>query len=120
MHIMTHVKFRFNQLMLTLIFGIGASEPLGPDRVKYRKNMSDNRFCEFHKSFLKSRNLNISRNKLYILAIQIKCFKMIYNIFMFYESDILIIFRTLENGLNFDNFVKIAHKIAKSKYFVDI
>ena len=42
MAIMTHAKFYFNQLMLTLIFGIRASEPpwawrttekAGPDRV---------------------------------------------------------------------------------------
>ena len=44
---------------------------------------------------LSSRYLNISRNKLYI-------------------------FRTSKNGLNFDYFWKIAHKIAKSKYFSDI
>ena len=39
---MTHAKFHFNRLMLTLIFGIWASEPrawrttekAGPDRVK--------------------------------------------------------------------------------------
>ena len=32
MDIMTHAKFHFNWLMLTLIFGIRASElPLGPD-----------------------------------------------------------------------------------------
>ena len=31
MDIMTHAKFHFNRLMLTLIFGIRASEPpLGP------------------------------------------------------------------------------------------
>ena len=44
MAIMTHIKFHFNWLMLTLIFGIWASEPprawrttekAGPDRVKY-------------------------------------------------------------------------------------
>ena len=43
MAIMTHTKFDFNWLMLTLIFGIWASEPprawrttekAGPDRVK--------------------------------------------------------------------------------------
>ena len=42
MAIMTHAKFHFNRLMLTLIFGIWASEPprawrttekAGPDRV---------------------------------------------------------------------------------------
>ena len=30
MDIMTYPKFHFNRLMLTLIFGIRASEPLGP------------------------------------------------------------------------------------------
>ena len=35
MIIMTHVKFHFNWLMLTLIFGIWASEPPGPgERLK--------------------------------------------------------------------------------------
>ena len=41
MDIMPHAKFHFNRLMLTLIFGIRASEPppprtekAGPDRVK--------------------------------------------------------------------------------------
>ena len=36
MGIMTHAKFHFNRLMLTLIFGIRASEP-EPDRVKTSK-----------------------------------------------------------------------------------
>ena len=45
MAIMTHAKFNFSRLMLTLIFGIRASEPsprawrttekAGPDRVKF-------------------------------------------------------------------------------------
>ena len=44
MAIMTHAKFHFNWLMLTLIFGIWASEPprawrttekAGPDRVNH-------------------------------------------------------------------------------------
>ena len=35
MAIMTHAKFHFNWLMLTLIFGIWASEPPGPgERLK--------------------------------------------------------------------------------------
>ena len=35
MAIMIHAKFHFNQLMLTLIFGIWASEPPGPgERLK--------------------------------------------------------------------------------------
>ena len=42
---------------------------------EYRKNMSNNKFFEIFKSFLKSRDLNISRNKLYILNLQITCFK---------------------------------------------
>ena len=32
----------------------------------------------------------------------------------------LIFLRTPEDGLNFDNFTKIAHKIAKSKCFLNI
>ena len=80
--------------------------------------MSNNRFRKNkEKAFLKWQNLNISRNKLYIRNLQITVFKVIYNMFMFYEFDI---FRTPENGLNFDLFVNLAHKIAKSKYFVDI
>ena len=35
-------------------------------------------------------------------------------------SKSLTFFRTSKNGLNFDYFAKIAHKIAKSKYFSDI
>ena len=55
MAIMTHAKFHFNRLMLTLIFGIWASEPsrawqtaekAGPDRAKRLKMDS---FC-FSKS----------------------------------------------------------------------
>ena len=35
MAVMTHAKFHFNRLMLTLIFSIWASEPPGPgDRLK--------------------------------------------------------------------------------------
>ena len=37
---------------------------------------------------LSSRNLNISRNKLYIWNLQITCFKMIYNMFIFWEFEI--------------------------------
>ena len=84
---------------------------------EYRENMSNNGFRKIQKALLKSQNLIISRNKLYISDLQITFFKMIHNMFIFYESDI---FRTPENDLNFDNFPKIAHKIAKSKYFVDI
>ena len=50
--------------------------------------MSNNNFREIHKSFLKPQNLNILQNNLYSLNLQITCFKMIYNMFMFYESDI--------------------------------
>ena len=50
MAIMTHAKFHFNWLMLTLIFGIWASEPprawrttekAGPDRVKMYITIND-------------------------------------------------------------------------------
>ena len=36
---MTHAKFNFNQLMLTLISGIRASEPLGPRKQLKRPGM---------------------------------------------------------------------------------
>ena len=32
----------------------------------------------------------------------------------------LIFFRIPDNGLNLDNFAKIAHKVEKSKYFLNI
>ena len=75
--------------------------------------MSNDIFREIQKALLKSQNLNISRIKLYIHNLQITCFKTIFNKFMFHESDINF-FRTPENGLNFDDFAKITHKIAKS------
>ena len=62
-------------------------------------------------------NLNISRNKLYTWNLQITHFKMIYDMFVFQEFEI---FRTSKNSLNSDCFAKIAHKIAKSKYFPNI
>ena len=46
MHIMIHVKFHFNWLMLTLIFGI-STEKSGPDRVKLFINTSET----YNKSF---------------------------------------------------------------------
>ena len=42
---------------------------------------------------------------------------MIYDIFVFQEFEI---FSNFKNGLKSDYFAKIAHKIAKSKYFSDI
>ena len=75
-------------------------------------------FAKFLNAFLKLRNLNISRNKLYIWNVQITLFKMIYDMFVFYKS--LRFFRTSKNGLNSDDSMKIAHGIAKSKYFLNI
>ena len=66
---------------------------------------------------LSSRNLNISQNKLYIWNLEITHFKMIYDILC---SKSLKFFRTSKHGLNSDYFAKIAHKIAKSKYFPNI
>ena len=40
-------------------------------------------FAKFVNAFVKPRNLNFSRNKLYIWNLQITCFKMIYNMFVF-------------------------------------
>ena len=42
---------------------------------------------------------------------------MIYDMFVLQEFEI---FQTSKNGLNSDCFAKIAHKIAKSKYFPNI
>ena len=39
-------------------------------------------FAKFVNAFVKPRNLNFSRNKLYIWNLQITCFKMIYNMFI--------------------------------------
>ena len=74
-------------------------------------------FAKFFNAFLKPRNLNFSRNKLYIWNLQITRFKMIYDMFVFLEFEI---FANFQNGLKSDYFAKIAHKIAKSKYFPDI
>ena len=71
-------------------------------------------FAKFLNAFVKPRNLNFSRNKSYIWNLRITRFKMIYDIFVFQESEI---FRTSKNGLKSDYFAKIAHKITKSKYF---
>ena len=40
-------------------------------------------FAKFVNAFVKPRNLNFSRNKLYIWNLQITRFKMIYNMFLF-------------------------------------
>ena len=40
-------------------------------------------FAKFENAFVKPRNLNFSRNKLYIWNLQITRFKMIYNMFLF-------------------------------------
>ena len=83
-------------------------------------------FRDFKKAFMNFRNLlllifspyvNISRNKLYVLILHITFFKMIYNISKFQEFEF---FSNFKKWPKFDNFPKIAHKIAKSKYFVDI
>ena len=59
MVIMTHAKFHFNWLMLTLIFGIGASEPprawrttekAGPDRVKGGEHIDNTKLSIVHYS----------------------------------------------------------------------
>ena len=52
-----------------------------------------------------------------ICNIQITHFKMIHDMFVFYDFEI---FSNFQKGLNSDYFAKIVHKIAKSKYFPDI
>ena len=73
--------------------------------------------AKFLNAFIKPRNLNFSRNKLYIWNLQITRFKMIYDML---SSKSLKFFRTSKNGLKSGYFAKIAHKIAKSKYFANI
>ena len=50
-------------------------------------------FAKFVNAFEKPRNLNFSRNKLYIWNLQITRFKMIHNMFVFYEFEIFLNFR---------------------------
>ena len=66
---------------------------------------------------LSSRNLNISRNKLIFGISRSRALKW-YIICSYSKS--LKFFRTSENGLNSAYFAKIAHKIAKPKYFPNI
>ena len=49
----------------------------------FREDKSNNVFREIRKCFHKPRNLNFSRNKLYIWNLQITRFKMMYNMFVF-------------------------------------
>ena len=49
---------------------------------KFHEDKSNNVFCEILKCFRKPRNLNFSRNKLYIWNLQITRFKMMYNMFV--------------------------------------
>ena len=84
---------------------------------KFREDKAIMYFAKFVNAFVKPRNLNFSRNKLYIWDLQITRFKMMYNCLC---SKSLKFFRTSENGLNSAYFAKIAHKIAKPKYFPNI
>ena len=55
--------------------------------------------------------------KLYIWNLHSTRFKMIHDIFMFYEFEI---FSNFQKRPKSDYFAKIAHNIAKSKYFLNI
>ena len=74
-------------------------------------------FAKFVNAFVKPRNLNFSRNKLHIWNLQISRFKMMYNMFVFYEFEIFSNFRKWPK---FRLFRENAHKIAKPKYFPNI
>ena len=50
---------------------------------KFREDKAIMYFAKFVNAFVKPRNLNFSRNKLYIWNLQITRFKMIYNMFVF-------------------------------------
>ena len=64
-------------------------------------------FSKFLNAFVKTRNLNFSRNKLYIWNLQI-------------SSKSLKFFRTSKKWPKTDYFAKVAYKITKSKYFSDV
>ena len=82
---------------------------------KFRENTSKTNFAKFLKVFMKSRNLDISRKELHIRNLQITCFKMTYNMFIFEKVEF---FRTPTLEPFGESFREIfAHKIAKSKYF---
>ena len=79
--------------------------------------MSNNRFREIHKSFLKIAKFEyFDRETNYIFVIYrsraLKC--LIYNLFMFYEFNI---FQTPKNGLNFDNSRKPLIKLRNQNIF---
>ena len=74
---------------------------------KYCEIMSNNRFSEIHESFLEIVKFEyFAKPILYFRDLQITCIKMINNILCYIN---LIFFQTLKNGLNFDDFPKIAH-----------
>ena len=60
---------------------------------KFREDKTIMYLAKFVNAFVKSRNLNFSRNKLYIWNLQITRFKMIYNMFVFQEFEIFSNFR---------------------------
>ena len=85
-------------------------------------------FRDFKKAFMNSSKSIIARifaifkyfakQTIYILILKIKSFKMIYNMSELSEFEIFL--KLPEKWPKFDNFAKIAHNIAKSKYFVGI
>ena len=85
---------------------------------KFREDNSNNEFREILKCFRKTAKFEFFAKKLYIWNLQITRFKMTCLTYLCSKS--LKFFRTSKNGLKSDYFAKIAHKIAKSKYFPDI
>ena len=73
MEIMTHAKFHFNRLMLTLIFGVWASEPpLGPgERLKRPGLIGLNccKHCRLHCNYFE---FLTKRNGLYFQPIRLQ------------------------------------------------
>ena len=75
-------------------------------------------FAKFLNALVKPRNLIFFRETNYIFGISRSPASKWYMIHLCSKS--LKFFRTSKNGLKSDYFAKIAHKIAKSKYFPDI
>ena len=85
---MTHAKFNFNQLMLTLIFGILASElpppqawrtteKAGPDRVKVDQVMFNSLVLTWE------RNFEVTFGIFSVLVLQISVLESYLDIYMF-------------------------------------
>ena len=85
---------------------------------KFRGDKNNNVFREILKCFCKTAKLEFFAKQIIYLESPDHLLQNDIRICLCSKS--LKFFRTSKNGLNSDYFLKIAHKIAKSKYFPDI